>query len=521
MKRGSFVRFSLSAIGAIALHGSMQTVQASVISGNELEPQPDFLSQVPTIETPPTESKPTEFTAPRSPQSPQVLPQQPPLKPTFLNPLGSPAGNGTTPPSLPNAAISPTFLADEDYQLGAGDVVQLQFFNVPEYDGEYQISTDGRVNLPLIGRVSLKGLTVEGAGDRLASAYAKELRYPQIDVLLIRRRPLQIVMRGEISQPGLYVFPSDTNGEPPRLFQAIQTAGGITQAGDLEQVQIMRGSTGNSQGKLVAANLLALLQYGDLTQNIDLRDGDIITVPPASVLNVENLQNLAISNLKSQSTVAVDVTVVGEVDIPGPYRFEPTEQATLISAIQQAGGLSPFADVRQLSLERRARDGSKRSINIDLFAILETGDRSQDVLLQNGDVIKIPTAALSNEQIATIANSTLTAGPIPIAILGEVKAPGPKEIPPNTTLSQAILAAGGFSNIARHEVKLLRFNPNGTVTEQQLKVDLQQTANAENNPILKPNDIIMVGKSTWGSIKEILGSLSSNFNFFLPFLFFR
>jgi polysaccharide export outer membrane protein len=415
---------------------------------------------------------------------------------------------------------NPVIVTEEDYRLGAGDTIQVRFFNVPEYDGSYQLSTDGSVALPLVGRIPLTGLNLVAAGDRISEAYATELRYPQVTLDLLARRPLQIVITGEIIQPGLYVFPSDVSGQAPRLFQALQTAGGITQSGDLENIKVIRDDPVPSLSQTISINLFALLQDGDLTQNIDLRDGDVISIPPTETLNAEKIRRLSLSNVKPQPTEPVDIAIIGEVGMPGPYRFGPGEQTGIIQAIQQAGGLSPFADVRQVLLERRTRDGSLQKINVDLFAILETGRIDEDVPLQKGDVITIPATELSNDEVSAIASSTLASGPIEVAILGEVESPGGLQVRPNTSLNQAILAAGGFNGFARKKVKLLRFNPDGTVAERSIEVDLDRTINSEDNPILRPNDIVMVGKSTWGSIKDTLASLSRNISFFTPFLFF-
>ncbi|MGB2926535.1 MAG: SLBB domain-containing protein [Limnothrix sp.] len=563
MKTGSLVRISVNALGAIAASSLMQGGAVRAITAetnNILKPFPAIISQNNTVQelTPPPVIQ-------QEPLTPMTLPIQPsqlrrsetlqlvvPAPTTPINtsaPFQSPVNPGvqyplnpgpsvpiienrfgtiSTPPPPPNipstiatpTAVAPVRIAEEDYRLGAGDTIQLQFFNVPEYDGSYQILTDGSVNLPLVGRIPLKGLNLRGAGDRISSAYASELRYPDVTINLTARRPLQIVMTGEIIQPGLYVFPSDVQGQAPRLFQALQTAGGITQAGDLSNVQVIRDDPTPGRSQTVNVNLFALLQQGDLSQNIDLRDGDVISIPPTQTLDLDNIERLYLSNVAPQPTQPLDIAIVGEVSLPGPYRFDPGSQVGIVQAIQQAGGLSPFADVRQVSLERKTRSGSIQTINVDLFAILETGRIDQDVPLQRGDVVTIPATELTNSEVSAIASSTLASGPIEVALLGEVEQPGSREVQPDTSLNQAILAAGGFNGIARKEVKLVRFNPDGTVTERKIDVDLSRTINSEDNPILKPNDIVVVGKSTWGAIKDVLGSISQNINFLLPFLFF-
>jgi polysaccharide export outer membrane protein len=495
-------------------------------------------------------NSPEAFQLSQNSLTPQTLPETEPLKPYLLehnpyqnllpqqNPITQPPSvlpSLTPPPWQSNSGNQPTSALpnnlnrnipddaalDEQYRLGAGDTVRLEFLNVSDYNGDYLISTDGKVTLPLVGRISLANLTVREAGDRLAAMYGKELRYPKVSVSLIARRPVTVVMTGEIIKPGLYVFPSNVQGQPPKLYQALQTAGGITQAGDLQKIQIVRENLNPSLSHTVNVDLVALLQRGDIRQNVELRDGDVIVIPPATNINVNNIQQLVSSNVGSQSAQPIDIVILGEVEVPGPYRFSPSDMTKMIQAIQGAGGLSPFANIREVALERRSRDGSIQKMKVDLFAILDTGRLDQDIPLQDGDVITIPATELSNDDVSVIASSTLSSGPINIAILGEVQQPGNFQLEPNTSLNQALLAAGGFNGLARDEVKLLRFNADGSVTEREIAVDLTRTVNPENNPLLRSNDIIMVGKSTWGSIKDTLNSISSNLNFFLPFLFFN
>lgn len=48
---------------------------------------------------------------------------------------------------------------DDAYTLGAGDTISIEIFNVPEYSGAQQVLADGSVNLPVVGRVQVSGLT--------------------------------------------------------------------------------------------------------------------------------------------------------------------------------------------------------------------------------------------------------------------------------------------------------------------------------------------------------------------------
>jgi polysaccharide export outer membrane protein len=83
-------------------------------------------------------------------------------------------------------------------------------------------------------------------------------------------------------------------------------------------------------------------------------------------------------------------------------------------------------------------------------------------------------------------------------------------VPPNTPLNQAILAAGGFNTRARVEtVDLIRLNPNGTVSQQEISVDFSTDVNSDMNPPLRPNDTIVVGRSDITRLDDSLGSVLS------------
>jgi polysaccharide export outer membrane protein len=97
-----------------------------------------------------------------------------------------------------------------------------------------------------------------------------------------------------------------------------------------------------------------------------------------------------------------------------------------------------------------------------------------------------------------------------VYVVGEVGRPGIVQVPPNTPLNQAILAAGGFNNRAKKgSVNFIRLNSNGTVTQRSVPVDFSKGINEANNPPLRNNDTIVVGRSTLAGITDTLGSVVS------------
>jgi polysaccharide export outer membrane protein len=103
------------------------------------------------------------------------------------------------------------------------------------------------------------------------------------------------------------------------------------------------------------------------------------------------------------------------------------------------------------------------------------------------------------------------------------------EVPPDTSVSEALLLAGNFTNRSRQvDVQLLRLNPDGTVTQRTLPVDFASAINEETNPLLQDRDVILVGRNWSASLSDSIGTVlqpltgaSSLFNLFLPFLLLR
>jgi polysaccharide export outer membrane protein len=216
----------------------------------------------------------------------------------------------------------------------------------------------------------------------------------------------------------------------------------------------------------------------------------------------------------------VRVVVAGEVNRPGTYTINlDTETAgatggtsrqwpTLTQVIREAGGITQRANVRQVQIRRPQRQGEEAMITANLWDLIRTGDISQDLRLRDGDTIVLPTATdPSAEESVGLSTANFSPAEIPVQVVGEVVRPGTVELPANATLNQAILAAGGFRNSRARTstVQLVRLNPDGSVDQRPLQVDLGVAANNENNPILRPNDVVMVDRSALAQVGDTLG----------------
>ncbi|MBG1269804.1 SLBB domain-containing protein [Nostoc sp. WHI] len=432
---------------------------------------------------------------------------------------------------------------DTNYSLGGGDRIRVNVFEVPEYTGEYQIPPGGAINLPLIGSVSVLGLTAEEASDEIARRYSRFLKRPLISVNLLSPRPINVFVAGEVTRPGAYTLSlsggaGDNPGvQYPTVLAALTTAQGVTLAADVTQVQLRRKIGRSSEQQAVTVNLKELIQTGTLSQDITLRDGDTIVVPTATNFNVAESRNIFAANFAASQTTPRTVTIIGEVNRPGSYLVTPGSTDTqggatansgsatptglpnVTRVIQLAGGITAQADVRNLRLRRPTRTGTEQAIDINLWQLLQSGDANQDIIVQDGDTIVIPTATEINPAEATqLATTTLSPTRIQVGVVGEVKTPGLTDIQPNSSLNQAILAAGGFNDAraSSDSVDLIRLNPNGSVTKRIVKVDFSAGINEQTNPILRNNDVVVVNRSglakTGDTTNTIVGPLGVIFS---------
>ena len=217
------------------------------------------------------------------------------------------------------------------------------------------------------------------------------------------------------------------------------------------------------------------------------------------------------------------VAVLGEVGRPGTYALRFDEGTTselsvdrtaqwpnVTQAIQLAGGIKQTANIREIQVVRRQGVATPQVINIDLWALLRNGEIYQDINLRDGDTVVIPKAVdLSPAELTQLADANFSPDLIAVNVVGEVVTPGLVEVDPNTTLNQAILAAGGFTDARarRKRVELVRLNPNGTVERRRINVDLRAGVDEEQNPALRPGDVVIVNRNSLARTSDALDLL--------------
>ena len=223
----------------------------------------------------------------------------------------------------------------------------------------------------------------------------------------------------------------------------------------------------------------------------------------------------------------VRVAVSGEVQRPGLYSIgkggsnqlsssgpggspstliQTSGAPTLLDAIQRAGGLTAYGDLRRLTVQRPSGGpGSPvRTYQFDFLKVLSGSGPVTNPLLYDGDTITIPRAEnLSETELLAIASSTFAPDTIAVNVVGEVLKPGTLNVKANSPLSGALLTAGGLTRRANDQtVRLLRLTPSGTIKQATIRFNPAAPLGSVQNPPLQQGDVIVVDRHGWAKTTD-------------------
>ena len=129
--------------------------------------------------------------------------------------------------------------ARPDYVLVANDIVFVKVYQEDDLDAKVRISKDGSIVLPLLGSVTVGGLTREAASRHIRDLLgAKYLVNPQVSLDIVEYAKRRFTVLGQVQRPGSFEMPGD---ESVNLLQAISMSGGYTRLGAGNRVTVQRG----------------------------------------------------------------------------------------------------------------------------------------------------------------------------------------------------------------------------------------------------------------------------------------
>ena len=344
------------------------------------------------------------------------------------------------------------------YILGTGDSIAVAVQRFPDLSFQAQINPEGNITLPLLGTVSLKGLSLQQAQEKIRSGLNRYVVDPIVALSLVVQRP-QLSFQAQISPEGTIVVP---------------------EVGTLSVV----GLTLQEAQEKIRLSLKPILVG----------------------------QDVVVVSLATQRPV--QVTISGEVSRPGIYpigSFSPRVGDALLSA----GGTTNMADLRQVLVRRKLIDGSVVSQTVDLYSPLQNGGAVPNLRLQDGDAIIVARREIStddNYDRKLIARSTLAIPQIRIRVLN-YSAGGFVTVPlANGSNFIDALTGINLDSAKLNEIGLIRFDPErGKAVIQKINAKKVLSGDASQNVPLQDNDIIVVNRNLLGKITNVISTITRPF----------
>lgn len=370
-----------------------------------------------------------------------------------------------------------------NYKLGPGDAVFVDVWGASQERFECTVTPDGTILIDNYGPVTVDGLTVAQANQRLKSTLGSRYGGSNVRLTVGQTRTITIDVMGEVMVPGSYTLSAFAT-----VFNALYMAGGTNEIGTLRNIRIYRN------GKLISTcDIYDYILNGNMKGNVRLTSGDVIIVEPyeclvqvtgkvkrpmfyemkqsesvgtllkyaggftgdayqsqvrlmrkaggsLSVYSVDDFDRNAFQLMDGDS-VSVDsvlqrysnmVEAKGALMRPGLFQMDGNI-TTVRQLIEAAGGLSEDAFTARGLLHRRKEDRSLEALSFDVKGLMD--HTVADISLRNEDVLYIASQkSIQEERVLTIH--------------GEVNYPGTYEYADNTTIEDFILQAGGLKDAA-------------------------------------------------------------------------
>lgn len=271
---------------------------------------------------------------------------------------------------LPGGRALSRAVVPDQYILGPGDGLTINLWGEYEELYEVRVTPDGKISLPTMGDLKVKGLSLTQVAALVDTEVKKYYHNVKSGVSLTSLRIFEVSVLGAIQFPGTYLATPVR-----RVSDLISDAGGVQQGGSWRQIQVRR------EGQVVAtADMSEYLRRGNEPVNPYVKDGDIIFVPPMGQTVVSLVTNDVSVN---QSGMAMESSTPNNIELKAGERVS--------QLMAEVGGISPWWNLENAYIIRETHnpDGTMK-IPVDLHRLLFEKDLTQDIELQNGDQVFVP-----------------------------------------------------------------------------------------------------------------------------------
>jgi protein involved in polysaccharide export with SLBB domain len=299
----------------------------------------------------------------------------------------------------PGQVVEYSPLVPPDYLISPGDELVLSMWGSVDAELRLVVDRTGRISVPRAGTIMVAGIRYADLPATISQRMAQVFKNFQLSVSLGQLRGVRVYVTGFVARPGAYTVSGLSS-----MANALVLAGGPSASGSFRNIQLRRGR------ELVSTlDFYDLLLNGDRANDKLVQADDVIHVGP----------------------VGTQVAVIGSVNRPAIYELKPGE--TVVDLQRMTGGFSAVADRTRFSLERVEDRATVRVTQVEMSQAASTELRNGDVLRAFNAVTLATAVGQSNKRVR---------------VEGEVLRPGVYVLPPDSSVADALRAAGGMTPAA-------------------------------------------------------------------------
>jgi polysaccharide biosynthesis/export protein len=263
-----------------------------------------------------------------------------------------------------------------DTPIGAGDLLHIEVFDVPELTREVRVSETGDISFPLVpGRIQAAGLTPFHLQSKLEQLLIENglISRPQVSVFVKEQNSQPVSVIGAVTKPSVLQII-----RPTTLLEVLADAGGIaedagsvvlvTRPANAPPTEASGGVEPSTEAQTMTIQLQDLLETGNSSFNILILGGDVVSVPRAGIVYVAG----------------------AGVAQPGGYVIQGHgEPITVLKAVALARGLTGFAKANDAVIFRtNPATGKKEPIPVHIKEIEK--NKTEDVAMKSNDILYVP-----------------------------------------------------------------------------------------------------------------------------------
>ncbi|AUC59882.1 outer membrane polysaccharide secretin Wza [Cyanobacterium sp. HL-69] len=274
-----------------------------------------------------------------------------------------------------------------DYRLDFGDSINVSVARFPEFSFSGTLDAQGNVVVPILGRISLRGLTTEEVENKISFELGNRFlrEPPQVLAVLTGQRPFNLTVIGEVVRPGYYTV---SDGIP--MSSLLNLAGGTTNKADMRSIIVRRRLADDSliEEKL---DLYRPLIEGTGEPRIRLQPGDTIVVSALEVGQDQDYDRALIARTNIPQPL-IRVRVVAPTGAAGVTlrNINIPNGSSFLDAVALLPEFIPLITNNEVTLMRFDPElGKVVTQSLNVRQTIETGDMAQNLPLREDDVIVV------------------------------------------------------------------------------------------------------------------------------------